>query len=273
MLLVANTEGGIPFASKKANIIMLYSSSVILKLYRPVPLWQYAAVFLVVGLVHGLLLAVVSLQEVPPEKTLLTQRLLVRTIQLPAPVVSPVVRPSEPTPPVTEPAVREPARQAPVPKPVSKPVPDPASKKAVPVQRAREPAKKIPEKPQIDTVPPPTVAVKTPPLMPAPTPSAMSAAPVVEQVAARYDAAYLHNPAPAYPIMSRRRREQGTVQLQVWVSAEGRAIKVALLHSSGFERLDAAAVDTVRQWRFVPARRGEVAMASSVVVPIVFALN
>ena len=55
------------------------------------------------------------------------------------------------------------------------------------------------------------------------SPAAAEPAPVS---AARFDADYLHNPAPAYPAMSRRNGEEGRVQLSVRVSAQGRAEQV-----------------------------------------------
>ena len=91
--------------------------------------------------------------------------------------------------------------------------------------------------------------------------------------AARFDADYLHNPAPAYPAMSRRNGEEGRVQLSVRVSAQGRAEQVDVRHSSGYPRLDDAAAATVRQWRFVPARRGDEPISATVLVPIVFRLE
>lgn len=103
----------------------------------------------------------------------------------------------------------------------------------------------------------------------APTP-----APVVETLLeARFDADYLANPKPPYPSASRRLSEAGTVYLRVQVSAEGRAHKVELKASSGFSRLDQSAVDTVAQWRFVPAKRGNTAVSSWVIVPIIFSLT
>lgn len=100
--------------------------------------------------------------------------------------------------------------------------------------------------------------------------TAPAAAPALES--ARFDADYLNNPAPAYPVFSRRNREQGTVLLNVRVSAQGQAEQVQIKRSSGFSRLDEAALAAVQQWRFVPARRGEATVAASVVVPITFRL-
>ena len=91
--------------------------------------------------------------------------------------------------------------------------------------------------------------------------------------AARYDLASLNNPAPAYPPLSRRFREEGKVMLRVRVSAEGQPLAVALAQSSGHPRLDEAARKTVLGWRFVPARRGEQPVAAWVRVPIIFQLR
>lgn len=91
--------------------------------------------------------------------------------------------------------------------------------------------------------------------------------------AARFDAAYLNNPQPVYPAFSRRLREEGKVLLKVQVSAAGAATHVQLASSSGYERLDAAALQAVTHWRFVPAREGGQARASWVLVPVNFTLR
>jgi protein TonB len=91
--------------------------------------------------------------------------------------------------------------------------------------------------------------------------------------AARFDADYLDNPKPVYPHASRRLGEQGKVLLRVFVSAAGLAEKVEIKLSSGFARLDQAAEEAVGRWRFVPARRGEQAIAAWVQVPITFQLE
>ena len=71
-------------------------------------------------------------------------------------------------------------------------------------------------------------------------------------------AAYLRNPKPAYPSMSRRLGETGRSVIRVLVGADGSAKNVRLQRSSGFDRLDQAALDAVRRWRFVPGTRGGV---------------
>lgn len=92
-------------------------------------------------------------------------------------------------------------------------------------------------------------------------------------VAARFDAAYLQNPAPTYPKVSRRRGEAGKVMLRVRVLGDGRADAVEIAESSGHPRLDEAAQETVRGWRFVPAHQGETPVDSWLRVPIVFRLE
>lgn len=86
-------------------------------------------------------------------------------------------------------------------------------------------------------------------------------------------AAYLRNPVPRYPVASRRAGEQGTVTLRVRVAADGSASRVAVEKSSGSPHLDAAALEAVKAWRFTPARRGEDAIESWMLVPIVFRLE
>ena len=86
----------------------------------------------------------------------------------------------------------------------------------------------------------------------------------------RLDPAYLHNPAPMYPALSKRNRETGIVLLHVNVSAEGNATAVTLHKSSGYDRLDQAAIQAVNRWRFVPGMRGQSAVSATVIVPISF---
>ena len=93
------------------------------------------------------------------------------------------------------------------------------------------------------------------------------------QSQASFDADYLHNPIPVYPAFSLRLREEGRVLLKVWVTAQGGAKQVRMARSSGYARLDEAALEAVRQWRFVPARAGEQPMDSWVLVPVQFSLR
>jgi TonB family protein len=83
---------------------------------------------------------------------------------------------------------------------------------------------------------------------------------------------YAYNPKPEYPDSARREGREGTVVLSVLVDEEGRSRSLEVNHSSGFEVLDQAAVQTVRRWRFHPARYGDKRVESWVKIPIVFRL-
>lgn len=89
----------------------------------------------------------------------------------------------------------------------------------------------------------------------------------------RFDAAYLQNPPPDYPSLSRRLGEEGRALLRVLISPEGLPRDIQLQTSTGYPRLDQAALQTVRRWRFVPAMRGDEALAAWVLVPIRFNLE
>ncbi|MCG9115617.1 energy transducer TonB [Laribacter hongkongensis] len=88
-----------------------------------------------------------------------------------------------------------------------------------------------------------------------------------------FTAEYLANPAPAYPPLSQELGESGQVRLRVAVDASGAPSQVEIAESSGFTRLDRAALSAVKRWRFVPARRGSEAVAGRVIVPIHFNLK
>jgi periplasmic protein TonB len=92
-------------------------------------------------------------------------------------------------------------------------------------------------------------------------------------VPADSNAAYLNNPKPEYPPQALRQHWQGSVLLRVYVGEDGHTLQVLLQHSSGHELLDESALDAVKNWRFVPAKRGDAAEASWVSVPIVFKLE
>lgn len=105
----------------------------------------------------------------------------------------------------------------------------------------------------------------------APAKEKSEAEPVVEPP--RFGAAYLNNPAPAYPSISRRTGEQGRVLLKVLVSEKGLAETVQLDSSSGYEKLDRAAIEAVKKWSFIPAKRSNQPVSAYVLVPVKFSLN
>jgi len=95
----------------------------------------------------------------------------------------------------------------------------------------------------------------------APTASVTTGGPAITGTGAvgdsgpRVDASFKGNRLPEYPAMSRRLGEQGVVVLRVFITPEGRAADVQLVKSSGSARLDRSAMESIREWRFVPARQ------------------
>lgn len=88
-----------------------------------------------------------------------------------------------------------------------------------------------------------------------------------------YLAGYLHNPAPAYPMLARRMGWQGKVIVSVEVMSTGVAGQVKLQQSSGHEVLDDAALQAVRAWRFSAARQAGLLVNKWFLVPIPFILK
>ena len=119
------------------------------------------------------------------------------------------------------------------------------------------------------------VVARAAPLPPLTAPVAATPAPVaapkVELPSS--DAEYLQNPKPAYPAMSKRLGEQGKVVVRVLIGVDGEVQKAEIRQSSGFERLDQAALNTAQRWRYVPGKRGGVAEAMWFNVPINFVLE
>lgn len=79
---------------------------------------------------------------------------------------------------------------------------------------------------------------------------------------------------PAYPAQSRRLGEEGSVQLLVFVLPNGRVSEATVAVSSGFARLDEAAVhEALRSWRLMPNTVDGVATGSWNRIGITFRLK
>lgn len=196
----------------------------------------------------------------------------------PEPMAEPIAEPeSEPAPaptpsPTPELEPESEPRSDPQSEAQSEPQPEPVS-----IPTPEEPRSTL--KPDIK----PTIA-PTPP--PAPTraksqasgDSGKAAGPVKQSIEpsampltpAQVDPNYLHRPNPVYPALSKRLREEGTVLLRVNLDAQGIVLDITVEKSSRFQRLDQAALEAVRQWRFIPAKRGQAAIPSNALVPIEF---
>ena len=79
---------------------------------------------------------------------------------------------------------------------------------------------------------------------------------------------------PPYPGLARKLGEQGTVKLRLAISPQGVVIAADVVQSSGFTDLDQTAVGWVlANWKYKPAVRGGVAVASTALAAVVFNLK
>lgn len=224
------------------------------------PAHRSPAALMLIVLAHlGLVAALASSHSIslPMPPTPLVMNVL--HIAMSPPKVPPKV---EPKPPVTPTALTAPTT------PTTPTLAHPAPAKLTPVPPTSASPMAAPELAKLEPSAPTTsVSAPAPATPPAPVQSVAAPTPP------RFDADYFDNPAPNYPPISRRNREAGRVLLHVLVEASGLPAKVEVRTSSGFERLDKAAIAAVSRWKFVPARQGSDAVAAWVLVPIDFSLQ
>ena len=84
---------------------------------------------------------------------------------------------------------------------------------------------------------------------------------------------YRDNAPPVYPQPARLRGQEGVVLLHAEILPEGRTGVLKIKTSSGYDLLDQSALDTVRSWRFEPARRMGQPVAVWVDIPVRFVLK
>jgi protein TonB len=169
----------------------------------------------------------------------------------PAPQPQPKVQAKAPTPQPVQPT----------PTPAATPQPSPAPLAIAPSAAATAATAAAP------------TAVAAPPAA-ASTGTAVSAPPAPAKVELPSSSAdYLNNPKPPYPALSKRLGEQGRVIVRVWIGTDGIASQASVKQSSGFDRLDQAAVATVLKWRYVPGKRGGVPEAMWFDVPVNWVLQ
>ncbi|WP_460986602.1 energy transducer TonB [Sphingobium sp. TomTYG75] len=156
-----------------------------------------------------------------------------------------------------------PAAETPPPPPSAPPVVAPPALVQVPV-----PPVPIATTPDPSPVPP-TPVVSRAPVLATPTapasPSTVQGGDLATQMVA--------GKPPRYPIESRRKREQGTVILSLTLGVDGAVESLTIAQSSGFSRLDAAAREAVRSWRWKPMVRDGQPVRVKGVVEIPFVLR
>lgn len=164
-----------------------------------------------------------------------------------------MAEPEETPPPPPEPPPPPPPEKKPEPKPAPKPPP-----KAPPSERAVK-------APEPEPPPPVEKPAEPKPVEPAPPP------PVQPPRAA--ESGKISNQAPVYPQMSRKLREQGIVVLDILVKTDGTIGDIKIKTSSGFKRLDEAALKAVKRWRYEPATQGGIKIDFWYVQPVEFNLH
>jgi TonB family protein len=87
------------------------------------------------------------------------------------------------------------------------------------------------------------------------------------------EASELNNPKPLYPAISRQLREQGLVLLKLCISASGALESLEINQGSGYSRLDQMALKTVKQWKFIPAKKGSTPIPMCYQLPVKFILE
>lgn len=199
----------------------------------------------VIAVHAGLLYFLFKQQFIPPPKQLET--LLVNFI--------PAARPKEETQP-----------QPPAP-PKAEPVKKPKSRQIVaetPVVSENEP---VALSFQPEPAPEP-VAMAEP--SPAPAPQ-MPAGPVT--LSSELSVACPQLNAPAYPALSRRLGEEGKLVLRVELDEKGHVAQAQIVDSSGFKRLDEAAMAAVKTWRCTPPVRNGQPVRAVALQPFNFVLQ
>lgn len=178
----------------------------------------------------------------------------------PEPVIPP---PPPPPPPPSKPVAK--TTSTPQPKSPLPPPPQPVA-----VAQAEPTPNAVTGTTQVQPPPPPIAA----PVASAPVPVAPPAPPAPPKVdLPSSNADYLNNRPPPYPPLSKRLGEQGKVILRVFIDVDGTAKQAEIRTSSGYDRLDQTALQTVLSWKYVPGKVNGEAKAMWFNVPIHFVLE
>ena len=152
---------------------------------------------------------------------------------------------------------------------------------AAPAPREPEPtARPLPSfQPPLLQLPMPEVQlaqapVPAPPAMPVALAEPAAAAPApAERLLPAAAVQYLEPPVLVYPRASRRAGEAGRVLLRVFIDEQGLPRQVQVNRSSGFARLDEAAIEALRKARFKPCVAEGQPVAGWALVPLTFELQ
>lgn len=137
---------------------------------------------------------------------------------------------------------KEEPKRPPPPKP--KPIEKPQPRQIVAEARVVAPTDYVAPPPPEKPAPEPVIQAPAMPLPPGPV-----------ALSSELSVACPERSAPAYPAQSRRLGETGVVVLRVELSETGNVALARVDRSSGYSRLDDAALSAVRTWRCTPATR------------------
>lgn len=143
--------------------------------------------------------------------------------------------------------------------------------------------------------PPEAAARSAPPALVAPPPERVRAAPpdaigvavvaeptgfvvslpAPEETGTVYDSAPVPSQVikPAYPLGARQRGEEGSLEVELLVEADGGVGAATVRRGSGFADLDRAAIAALRTARFTPARRLGRPVAARIRITVIFRLT
>jgi periplasmic protein TonB len=214
----------------------------------------------IVIVLHIVALAIAfTVREAAPVRIDSQRTITAELLPPPAPAAAPVAIESAPPPPKPVPVqkVKPKVQPHPTPKPTPTPMPVAQAPSQHEISAPAEPA---------------------PPAPPAPAAPAAPAAPVSKplmSISAPKDASHLSCSIvePSYPAMSRRRGETGRAVVQFVLSASGRIENIELKKSSGYDRLDQAALDAIRSSSCKPYLVDGEAVRVPAVQPFDFSLN
>jgi len=222
---------------------------------QPDPQRKAIGIGALVVLAHVLVLFVALHTRAPEVLKLEPPRSIsVQLIAAPTPPAPPPPQASpKPTPPVTPP---------PTPRPVVKPLPKPIKQSTLPTE--------TPVAPPTPPSAPATPVVAAPPANPVP---AMPQTLPADTAPKTVDHLSCAVPTPVYPALSNRRGETGTTLVKIVIDTVGRIETAEVARSSGFPRLDDAAVQAALQSRCHAHLENGQGIRSAALVPFRFALD
>ena len=160
-------------------------------------------------------------------------------------------------PSIASPSIPEPIQEPPVKEEVA-PTPTPIP---TPVAPPKQPVQEIKHEAIEETAPE------------APPPSIEQDASIETEKGVSAEAALSGTFSPAYPRISRRRNEEGTVTLSLHVLSNGSIDQVSIIKSSGYRRLDEAALKGAKQATFTPALQDGQPIDSTTEISFTFRLT